>query len=340
VYDDIGDLPYNHVGRWDLAGAGDERPPGGGFRNLPRTEDALVVADAPAPSTKPRLALAEAACRFYAFTLIEVLVVVAILALLIAVLLPSLNAARRRAKVAVCASRVSQICRGLSIYAAENRGLYPSRKVIDANFIQMNRTARPDMRRFLYYTAASKQADVLWCPLLSSDYYLQPKFGYQELMDEEDRNLWSKVFFVCDFGNPRPVSYMMGYNLLAGMQPDRSHNPITFLWGKSGNYGASKILPSAADQGHEPREAGHPQDVIVTDVNEAWPAAERGTPLNPYRTFHAKNPEPAPRMDAYWNRFIDTNVGYGDGRVELHKILKYYVARDGYGSQATAAFSY
>lgn len=299
-----------------------------------------MVTDALVPETKPKSVPGYAGRRLDAFTLIEVLVVVAILALLIAVLLPSLNAAKRRAKVAVCAAQVGQICKGYSIYAAENRGWYPNRRVIDANFVQMNRIARPDMRRFLYNVAASKQAGVLWCPLLSSDYYLQPKFSEQALMDDEDRNLWSKVYFVCDFGNPRPVSYMLGYNILAGMQPDQSHDPITFHWGKSGNYRASDTPVTSDGQGREPREAGHPQDAIVTDVNEAWPTAGRGTPLNPYRTFHAKNPEPAPRIDASWNRFVDTNVGYGDGRVELHKTLKHYVARDGYGSQATAAFSY
>jgi prepilin-type N-terminal cleavage/methylation domain-containing protein/prepilin-type processing-associated H-X9-DG protein len=51
-----------------------------------------------------------------AFTLIELLVVVAIIALLIAILLPSLSSARAQGRTAVCASRMSQLCRAFLQY--------------------------------------------------------------------------------------------------------------------------------------------------------------------------------------------------------------------------------
>ncbi len=57
-----------------------------------------------------------------AFTLIEVLVVVAIIALLISILLPSLAAARDRAKEAVCMARLSQAERGEATYETTQRG--------------------------------------------------------------------------------------------------------------------------------------------------------------------------------------------------------------------------
>ncbi len=56
-----------------------------------------------------------------AFTLIEVLVVVAIIALLVAIILPSLRNAREQAKEVVCASLESQLGRGFYGYAATNR---------------------------------------------------------------------------------------------------------------------------------------------------------------------------------------------------------------------------
>jgi prepilin-type N-terminal cleavage/methylation domain-containing protein/prepilin-type processing-associated H-X9-DG protein len=63
-------------------------------------------------------------CR-QAFTLIELLVVVAIIALLTAVLLPSLQAARSRARLATCASNLHQIGLAIHAYAANQAGRIP-----------------------------------------------------------------------------------------------------------------------------------------------------------------------------------------------------------------------
>lgn len=59
------------------------------------------------------------------FTLLEVLVVVAIIALLGAILLPSLSAARRQARETVCASNMHQIHLSLVAYATVNKGTFP-----------------------------------------------------------------------------------------------------------------------------------------------------------------------------------------------------------------------
>ncbi|HOW71892.1 MAG TPA: type II secretion system protein [Phycisphaerae bacterium] len=266
------------------------------------------------------------------FTLIEVLVVVAIIALLITVLLPSLSRARRQARVVTCSSGISQIVKGLMVYAAESKGKYPTRGANYPNQVQYNRTAQPDIRRFLYLKAANKHAAILWCPLIKSTYYFQPANSTENLPDEEDRSLWSKVFFVADVsrgygGNP---SYMMGYNLFAGMRAGDYSGP--YFWAESGNR----------SRDHEPQDAGYSQDVIVADVNESWPAEGWSTPLKPYRSFHSENPEATPYqlLDVPATRFMDSNAGFGDGHVETRRKIKNYVGRGGYGSQATGAYSY
>ena len=59
------------------------------------------------------------------FTLIELLVVVSIIALLISILLPSVQAVRQQARISQCSSNMKQHSLGVEIYATSNRDFFP-----------------------------------------------------------------------------------------------------------------------------------------------------------------------------------------------------------------------
>ena len=63
--------------------------------------------------------------RRRAFTMIELLVVIAIIAILVSLLLPAFSRSRSAAKTAAGLSNLRQISVAISLYAADNRGVFP-----------------------------------------------------------------------------------------------------------------------------------------------------------------------------------------------------------------------
>lgn len=97
--------------------------------------------------------------RACGFTLIEVLVVVSVIALLIAILLPSLGTAKRQAQAALCLSNQKQIGIGLCGYVINNKDRYPQHSSLST---VVPRTRWPD-----YLHRYMRETKVYLCPSLT-----------------------------------------------------------------------------------------------------------------------------------------------------------------------------
>lgn len=99
------------------------------------------------------------------FTLIEVLVVVAILALLISILLPSLHSARAQARGAVCLSNLKQVGTGLAMYVLQSRDVYPMHSSLAS---QTTALGRPRTRWPDYLHRHMRSEEVYECPSMTA----------------------------------------------------------------------------------------------------------------------------------------------------------------------------
>lgn len=94
-----------------------------------------------------------------AFTLVELLVVIGIIALLISILLPTLGRVRQSSQTTACLSNLRQIGIAYRLYAESNRDLMPYILNRSWNSYIRDNSGNPTSRRLYWYMALSKYLD-------------------------------------------------------------------------------------------------------------------------------------------------------------------------------------
>ena len=115
-----------------------------------------------------------------AFTLIELLVVISIIALLIAILLPTLGAVREIARTTVCASNLRSVGIALLAYSDEYKGRLPT--ILDYDLLTDPRYTHVEQIRFQY-----------WAARMERDGYFMEDIVYCPLLEEKDKNQATRV---------------------------------------------------------------------------------------------------------------------------------------------------
>ena len=96
-----------------------------------------------------------------AFTLIELMVAIGIIAILLAILLPAMERVRHKGYISACASNLRQIGQAVTMYANDNHGSLPrTRYVPGATLVLGTGTASPDP-----FAAAGPTANDVTAPL-------------------------------------------------------------------------------------------------------------------------------------------------------------------------------
>jgi prepilin-type N-terminal cleavage/methylation domain-containing protein/prepilin-type processing-associated H-X9-DG protein len=217
--------------------------------------------------------------RRSAFTLVELLVVIGIIALLIAILLPALNKARQTAQQTQCASNLHQIGLANQIYA-QSTGYYPGCQGFE-------------------YPANSQYVICVWAPCLRI--YMNGSNGAFYCPSEDDSLRWNDVTAAQSGGvgalaGDAGYGYKYNPNLPAGQQEAllvaagaKGIRDLSYGWndwGCTGSYASGYDYPGEENSGTAPGVHGIGLG-LGGDIDEYGPTQTAGGRV---RNGHIRQP--------------------------------------------------
>ena len=141
-----------------------------------------------------------------AFTLVELLVVMAIIALLAALLLPVMGRAKESARATVCLSNLHQVGIALQIYVSENNNHLPVMRDVSTDPAVAATNTFPSLQKVL--GAQLGNTNVLRCPSDRAEFFERTgsSYAWNSLLNGEDAD-HLKVFNIRFDPHEIPVVY-------------------------------------------------------------------------------------------------------------------------------------
>lgn len=218
-----------------------------------------------------------------AFSLIDLLVSMAVVAVLIALLMPSLSSIREAARRVVCASNVRQIGLGIAMYADDDKGLLPYTKFANVNRSHAESQSMVILRDapqtwdglgLLYSAEYLDASGVFYCP---SHHGNHPRAAYAPFWTGEDGTIVGNFQFR-GVGAMSLSSFQSGQAMVAdGMrvQSDYNHRvgsnvlraDLTISWFSDPGSRLAGLLPQS-----------EVDPAAASKVENAWDTIDNGAP--------------------------------------------------------------
>lgn len=245
------------------------------------------------------------------FTLIEVLVVVAIIALLVAILLPSLNKARRQARVVVCSSQLHQIGVAAMTYQHTHKDFPHQARVGVPGTCSANgpggnvigfwpTSVHRAIGRFIGMASKVQPNEVFFCPLVKDrdPTLLKPQAACT--LGNPEEYLFTQYFYYGRLNTGNAANDPAKFSASTYRDTDRNGDGVT----------DDRDVP-AARKLYVTKEADS-RRVLMADAVIAWGGG------NQWRVNHDSNYGTWKVGSTFTpSRVVDQNVAYGDGHVTL-----------------------
>ena len=251
--------------------------------------------------------------RYGAFTLVELLVVISIIALLVAILLPALHKARYQAQRTVCAGHIKSQANVQLVYTADNEGHFPMHwggdpicaKNLLSNFAfdkAVNGVGIIERVWDAYHDRYLPDGEIFECPAMFRAGYIFTDSSSRYQGDTGQGTAEGGWDALMDDGTPVPY-VLMGYGWLANYKPGwagASDPADAFMWYPNGETPwPNNLAECNAKAGLISHTMIGPDSGLEDLVWNMGHGGKGGTGFGSLEIW-------------------DNPTGYGDGHVEVH----------------------